>query len=119
MRGASPSTKAATAGRGRSLDERVRLYSENWPSTLRSKGGKVICDPTGHSLKPRKHLGGVVVNRFKNLNEAVALWRRIRHLATVSSIEIRPIDEENERPLGSQEKSPGPVHRNEKAVRKF
>jgi len=71
----------------------VGLQGAATAKTLRSEGGKVLVTD-GPFAETKEYLGGVVVNRFQSLDEAVKLLSTHPALRYGVVIEIRPIDEE-------------------------
>jgi hypothetical protein len=71
----------------------IGLKGAETAKTLRSKAGQVIVTD-GPFAETKEQLGGVVINRFKNMQQAVEvlLWHPALRYGVV--IEIRPIDEE-------------------------
>ena len=61
--------------------------------TLRSKAGQVIVTD-GPFAETKEQLGGVVINRFKNVQQAVEVLSGHPALRYGVVIEIRPIDED-------------------------
>jgi hypothetical protein len=75
------------------IDGGQALQSTRTAKTLRWKNGKVLVTD-GPFAETKEQLGGVVVNRFKDMNHAIELLRAHPALRFGVTIEIRPIDEE-------------------------
>src|SRR5262245_25408631 len=71
----------------------VGLQGAAKAKTLRSRRGKVLVTD-GPFVETKEYLGGVVVNRFQSLDEAVKVLATHPALRYGVVIEIRPIDEE-------------------------
>jgi hypothetical protein len=71
----------------------IGLQSAETAKTLRSKTGQVIVTD-GPFAETKEQLGGVVINRFKNVQQAAEVLSGHPALKYGVVIEIRPIDEE-------------------------
>jgi hypothetical protein len=74
----------------------IRLQSAWNAKILRTKAGRVVVTD-GPFAETKEHLGGVVVLRLKDLNDAVALLSKHPALPFGVAMEIRPIDAETSR----------------------
>jgi hypothetical protein len=74
----------------------VALQSATSAKTLRVRSGQVVVTD-GPFAETKEYLGGIVVLRLRDLDQAVALLSRHPALPFGVSIEIRPIDEEFDR----------------------
>jgi hypothetical protein len=71
----------------------IALQAAQTAKTLRAKEGKVVVTD-GPFAETKEYLGGVVVLRLKDWNEAIASLSKHPALAFGVAIEIRPINEE-------------------------
>ena len=69
----------------------ARLQSVATATTLREQNGKVVM-LDGPFAEAREQLGGFHVVECRDLDEALALARRIPPLRVGASIEVRPVD---------------------------
>src|SRR5262245_42041945 len=70
----------------------IKLQGSNTGRTLRAKGAKVLVTD-GPFAETKEQLGGVVVNRFKDMHRAVELLSTHPALRFGVVIEVRPINE--------------------------
>lgn len=70
----------------------VALQSACTAKTLRYKSGKVLVTD-GPFAETKEQLGGVAINRFKDMNQAIEAWSRHPCLAIGDTLELRPADE--------------------------
>jgi hypothetical protein len=71
----------------------IALQGVGTAKTLRCAGDKTIVTD-GPYAETKEHLGGVVVNRFRDMQQAVEVLSTHPALRFGVVIEIRPIDEE-------------------------
>src|SRR5262245_20748993 len=67
----------------------VALRSVRTAKTLRCKGGKVLVTD-GPLAETKEHLGGVAINRFRDMDQAIEAWSKHPCLRVGDSLEIRP-----------------------------
>lgn len=70
----------------------VALQSAGTAKTVRSREGKVIVTD-GPYAETKELLGGVAINRFKNIDEAVKAWSKHPCLRVGDVLEIRQVSE--------------------------
>jgi hypothetical protein len=70
----------------------LALQNAHTAKTLRRKGGKVLITD-GPFAETKEQLGGVAINRFKDMDQAIEAWAKHPCLRFGDSFEIRPIDE--------------------------
>jgi hypothetical protein len=70
----------------------VALQSARTAKTLRSSGGKIVITD-GPYAETKEVLGGAAINRFSDIDSAVAAWSKHPCLRAGNVIEIRPADE--------------------------
>jgi hypothetical protein len=71
----------------------VALQSVRTAKTLRSKGGKVLVTD-GPFAETKEQLGGVAINRFRDMDQAIEAWLKHPCLRGGDPLELRPVDEE-------------------------
>jgi hypothetical protein len=71
----------------------IALQGVSTAKTLRSKGGKVLVTD-GPFAETKEQLGGVAINRFRDMDQAIEAWLQHPCLRVGDSLEIRPADEE-------------------------
>jgi len=71
----------------------VALQSVRTAKTLRLKGGKALVTD-GPFAETKEQLGGVAINRFRDIDQAIEAWLKHPCLRFGDWLEIRPADEE-------------------------
>lgn len=70
----------------------VALQSAATAKTLRSKAGKVLVTD-GPFAETKEQIGGVAINRFKEMEQAIEAWTNHPCLRIGDTLELRPADE--------------------------